>query len=93
MEKKEYKYELGNFYGSRVSKNGAWLNLQIVTHINGQEWIITCPVKIAKSLDENHNGKPFAAVGVGKADIMGIKVYEEKKPEAQTEEIEIPDFI
>lgn len=96
------KNELGNIYGSRISKNGKWLNLLIVTHVGGQEVRITCPVRLADEYDEVGGKKPYArlekactAAGVeynDKAVIANLPVYEDKKPsEAQaTEEIDLP---
>ena len=87
------KNELGNIYGSRISKNGKWLNLLIVTHVNGQETRITCPVRIAETSD-----KPHADIGTGTgtqryASIYGIKVYEDRKPseaQAKAEDSDLP---
>lgn len=87
------KNELGNIYGSRISKNGKWLNLLIVTHVGGQEVRITCPVR----MDENKvDGKPHAEIGAGTqrcASICGVKVYEDKKPteaQAKAEDSDLP---
>ena len=87
------KNELGNIYGSRVSKNGNWLNLLIVTHVNGQETRITCPVRIAETSD-----KPHADIGTDtdtqrRASIYGIKVFEDRKPseaQAKAEDSDLP---
>lgn len=87
------KNELGNIYGSRVSKNGKWLNLLIVTHVNGQETRITCPVRIAETSD-----KPHAEIDTGtdtqrRASIYGIKVFEDRKPteaQAKAEDSDLP---
>ena len=94
MEQK--KNELGNIYGTRISKNGNWLNLLVVTHINGQEVRITCPVR----LNNIHvDGKPYAFVGTddeGKivsSCIMNLPVYEDKKPteeQAAAEDSNLP---
>lgn len=93
MENENKKNELGNIYGSRISKNGKWLNLLIVTHVNGQETRITCPVR----MDENKvDGKPHAEIGTGTqrcASICGVKVYEDKKPteaQAKAEDSDLP---
>ena len=73
MESKEQsKNELGNIYGSRVSKNGNWLNLLIITTHNGEKIKITCPVRLA--FDEN---KPHAIVDGNHAIIENIPVYED----------------
>ena len=73
MENKEQpKNELGNIYGSRVSKNGNWLNLLIITTHNGEKIKITCPVRIA--YDES---KPHANVDGKHAIIENIPVYED----------------
>lgn len=85
------KNELGNIYGSRISKNGNWLNLLIVTHVGGQEVRITCPVRINGTSD-----KPHAEIGTGAqryASIYGIKVYEDSKPteaQAAAEDSDLP---
>ena len=92
MEDNKKKNELGNIYGSRISKNGNWLNLLIVTHIDGKEQRITCPVRIADA----YEGKPHAEIGTGTqrfASIYGIKVYEENKPteaQAKAEDSDLP---
>ena len=95
------KNELGNIYGSRVSKNGNWLNLLIVTHVGGQEVRITCPVRMEENKVE---GKPFAKFHLGehplngeldktKAMLLYIPVYEDKKPteaQAVAEDSDLP---
>lgn len=58
----ENKTELGHLYGSRISKNGKWLNLSIVTNFNGQNIYITCPVRISEDEDDNGNGNPCASL-------------------------------
>lgn len=86
------KNELGNIYGSRVSKNGKWLNLLIVTHIHGEEARITCPIRIVEEYD-GKNEKPVAQVGVKFASIYDVPVYEDKKPteaQAAAEDSDIP---
>lgn len=97
------KNELGNIYGSRVSKNGKWLNLLIITHVGEQEVRITCPVRLTKEYDEAGGKKPYAqlekactAEGVeyiDKAVIVNIPVYEDKKPteaQAAAEDSDLP---
>ena len=98
------KNELGNIYGSRISKNGNWLNLLIVTHVGGQEVRITCPVRILKEIDEDTGKKPHAVIEmacdvngnkypVGKALIAGLPIYEDKKPteaQAKAEDSDLP---
>lgn len=98
------KNELGNIYGSRISKNGNWLNLLIVTNINGQEVRITCPVRILKDMDEDTGKKPHAIVetgcdskggrySFGKALIANVPIYEDKKPteeQANAEDSDLP---
>lgn len=85
-QQKQYKNELGNIYGSRVSKNGNWLNLIIVTTINGELMHITCPVR----MEENGvTGKPYARVEMAcdtkgkhyadKAVIADLPIYEDRK--------------
>lgn len=76
MENK--KNELGNIYSARVSKNGNWLNLTIVTHIDGNEFFITCPVRLRNTIE----GKPYANVQDDKATIHDVKVYDDVKQEA-----------
>lgn len=51
MENKS-KNELGHIYGSRVSKNGKYLNLIIAATIEGKEIKITCPVTL--EVDKKH---------------------------------------
>ena len=95
------KNELGNIYGSRISKNGKWLNLLIVSHIDGREVRITCPVRF----EENKvDGKPIAKFHFGehplkgeldksKAMILYIPVYEDRKPneaQAAAEDSDLP---
>lgn len=83
------KNELGNIYGSRVSKNGNWLNLLIVTNVGGQEVRITCPVKIVEISE-----KPHAQISAQRyATIYGIKVFEDRKPteaQAAAEDSDLP---
>ena len=100
MEEKK-KNELGNIYGSRISKNGKWLNLLIVTHVGGQEVRITCPVRMEENKVDN---KPFAKFHLGdnplngevdksKAMLLYIPVYEDKKPteaQAAAEDSDLP---
>lgn len=77
------KNELGHIYGSRISKNGNWLNLLIVSNINGQEVRLTCPVRLEHCKDEN---KPFACLEScnDTAKIYNLPIYTDKKPsEAQ----------
>ena len=87
----EKKNELGNIYGSRISKNGKWLNLLIVTHVGGQEVRITCPVRITETSE-----KPHAEIGTGtqrRATIYGVNVYEDNKPseeQAAAEDSDLP---
>ena len=93
MENENKKNELGNIYGSRISKNGKWLNLLIVTHVGGQEVRITCPVRM---VENKVAGKPHAEIVTGAqrcASICGIKVYEDKKPteeQAAAEDSDLP---
>lgn len=78
MENNEYKNELGHVYGSRISKNGNWLNLTICTIINGVNYRITCPVRL-----ENDGKKPFAEINENKASILNIPLYEDAKPKKE----------
>ena len=88
------KNELGNIYGSRVSKNGNWLNLLIVTHVNGQETRITCPVRIVTDYDEAVGKKPYARLEKDcTAVIANLPVYEDRKPseaQAKAEDSNLP---
>ena len=97
------KNELGNVYGSRVSKNGKWLNLLIVTHTDGKEVRITCPIRIAEDEDDFPIDKPRAVIEKAcdadgfqysdKARIVNIRVYEDKKPteaQAAAEDSDLP---
>ena len=88
------KNELGHIYGSRISKNGNWLNLLIVSNINGQEVRLTCPVRIAEDEDDFPTDKPRAVIEKAcnadgfhysdKARLVNIPVYADNKPsEAQ----------
>lgn len=84
------KNELGNVYGSRVSKNGKWLNLLIVTHADGKELRITCPIRLANNADAD---KPVATIEGKKATIANIALYEDKKPseaQAAAEDSDLP---
>lgn len=85
MEKqqKQYKNELGNIYGSRISKNGNWLNLIIVTTIKGEVMHITCPVRLH---DDYRHPCAFVALdseGAPRGTIINIPVYEDRKEEEQ----------
>lgn len=94
MNEQQKRNELGNIYGSRISKNGNWLNLLIVTHINGEDVRITCPVRLLADEDAKQK-KPYAVLEyersidnerflTGKAIIANLPVYDDKKPtEAQ----------
>lgn len=94
------KNELGNIYGSRISKNGKWLNLLIVTRIKGEEVRITCPVRLDEYAVEN---KPYARLEMActsdgeryaeKAAICDLPVYKDKKPteeQAAAEDSDLP---
>lgn len=84
----EKEHKLGSIYGSRISKNGKWLNLTIVTEINGEKHFITCPVRIVEEYDGS-NKKPIAQIGlkvaqIGQcASIYDIPVYEDSKPQQE----------
>lgn len=103
MENETKKNELGNIYGSRVSKNGKWLNLLIITHLNGQEVRITCPVRLAMEYDDVGGKKPYAQLEkactadgveyIDKAVIANLPVYEDRKPteeQAEAEDSNLP---
>ena len=85
MENK--KNPLGNIYGSRLSKNGKWLNLTITAEINGEKVFITCPVHIA---DGHLQNKAYAVIVEGKATIADIPVYEDSKPKPEETDDECP---
>ena len=97
MSEEQKKNEIGNIYGSRISKNGNWLNLLIVTHIDGKAVKITCPIRFDEKED-----KVFAIVKdfedegkqrVKRALILNIPIYEDKKPteqQAKAETIDLP---
>ena len=95
------KNELGNIYGSRISKNGKWLNLLIVTHVDGKEIRITCPIRHGS--ENRVKGKPVALTGFNdsstglnttlRADILYIPVYDDVKPskaQAEAEDCDLP---
>lgn len=98
------KNPLGNIYGSRVSKNGKWLNLLIVTHVDGKEIRITCPIRHGS--ENMVKGKPLAITGIAensdracgvdtalRADILYIPVYDDVKPskaQAEAEDCDLP---
>lgn len=87
------KNELGNIYGSRVSKNGNWLNLLIVTHVNGQETRITCPVRLHDDCKHAFAFTELDAEGTTRASICHIPVYEDRKPteaQAKAEDSDLP---
>lgn len=72
---------VGNIYGTRISKNGKWLNL--IVKVKDRK--ITIPVRI----DDDTQDKPFAIVktindeGLKRATICGLKVYEDQKPKQE----------
>lgn len=98
MDETKKKNELGNIYGSRVSKNGKWLNLLIVTHVDGKETRITCPVRLESAADnpDEPRIKPIASTYTEngrRARILNIPVYEDKKPtdeQATREDCDLP---
>lgn len=91
MENK--KNELGNIYGSRISKNGNWLNLLIITHLNGQEVRITCPVRLNDDGSHAYAFTELDAAGDTHASIHRIPVYDDRKPteeQADEEDSDLP---
>lgn len=94
------KNELGNIYGSRISKNGKWLNLLIITHVDGKETRITCPVRLGEK--NAIEGKPYAKfhcaklateIDKSKAMLLYIPVYDDVKPskaQAEAEDCDLP---
>ena len=87
------KNELGNIYGSRISKNGKWLNLLIVTHLGGQELRITCPVRMNDDCKHAYAFTELDAEGATRASICHIHVYEDRKPseaQAAAEDSDLP---
>ena len=94
MEQK--KNELGRIYGSRISKNGKWLNLIIRVGDGENLLFVTCPVKIIDDYDDRDGDlKPNAMIEYGrnsqgeryvmKANIIELPVYEKKEPEKPKE--------
>ena len=90
----ESKNELGHIYGSRVSRNGKWLNLIIAAEINGEKHLITCPVKIEDDYDDIAGAeKPYARLewvcdsegnrSIDKARVCNLRVYEDSKPKQE----------
>ena len=102
----ENKNELGHIYGSRVSRNGKWLNLIIAAEINGEKHLITCPVKIEDDYDDIAGAeKPYACLewvcdskgnrSIDKARVCNLRVYEDSKPkqeEAKADEAKADDL-
>ena len=68
------KYVMGNIYGSRVSKNGKWLNVIITTTINGQIYRVSAPVRLGAGesgkLYAERTKTPYTAV------IRDLRVFE-----------------
>lgn len=87
------KNELGNIYGSRISKNGKWLNLLIVTHVDGKETRITCPVRLNDDCKHPFAFTELDAEGATRASICHIPVYDDVKPskaQAEAEDSDLP---
>lgn len=83
----EKKNELGRIYGSRLSKNGKWLNVIVAVNIKGEDVKLTIPVSL-----EQRDGKPHAELGtMGYAVLYGIRVFEEAVKQ-QTDTMEAPLF-
>lgn len=78
----EKEYKLGSIYGSRISKNGKWLNLTIVTEVNGEKRFIVCPVKMGAPYEGD---KPVATIlsGDGRAMISQLRVFADEKPKQE----------
>ena len=78
----ENKNELGHIYGSRISRNGKWLNLIIAAEINGEKHLITCPVKLGAPYEGD---KPVATIvsGDGCAMISQLRVFVDEKPKQE----------
>lgn len=76
MENK--KNTLGNIYGTRLSRNGKWLNLIITAEVNGEKVFITCPVRL-----EDDFKHPYACEEAfdGKMAIHNLPLYADKKPQ------------
>lgn len=84
---------LGNIYGSRISKNGKWLNLLIVTHVDGKETRITCPVRLNDDCKHAYAFTELDAEGATSAKICRIPVYDDVKPskaQAEAEDCGLP---
>lgn len=93
MENEQKKNELGTIYGSRISKSGKWLNLLIVTHTDGHEVRITCPVRLKDDCKHPFAFTELDAGGATRASICHIPVYEDKKPteeQAAAEDSDLP---
>ena len=86
-ENKPVQNMVGHLYGSRISKNGKWLNVTIVATINGKDEKICVPVRMESNAKD---GKPFAKFHLGehplngeldktKAMILCIPVYDGTK--------------
>lgn len=79
----EKEYKLGSIYGSRISKNGKWLNLTIVTEVNGEKRFIVCPVRLTDDLKHPFAFTEHDAEGATRATICHIAVYEDSTPKQE----------
>lgn len=90
----EKDYKLGSIYGSYISRNGKWLNLMIVTNVNGVKSFVCVPVKIEEDYDDIAGAeKPYAWLewlcdgegkrSIDKASVCNLRVYEGSKPKQE----------
>lgn len=79
----EKENKLGSIYGSRISKNGKWLNLTIVTEINGEKHFIVCPVRMEEDFKHPFAFTELDSEGATHAKICYIPVYEDSKPKQE----------
>lgn len=75
-ENKPVQNMVGHLYGSRISKNGKWLNVTIVATINGKDEKICVPVRMPCNAK---NDKPAAIIDGDRATIVNLPVYDGTK--------------
>lgn len=73
----------GHFYGSRVSKSGQYLNVYVVTEVNGQAIRVCIPTILQES--PSATAKPYAVAQVvrvsRKGAVTNIPLFLDKKKE------------
>lgn len=81
MESKDYNihYTVGHIYGSRVSRNGQWLNLQIVSSYDDKPIGITVPIHIGCDRPD----KSYVVIDGDKAVIENVRVYPTDQPKKE----------